>query len=179
MASEQEGRTNKKLDFAELHLKEITSRPEMGSADDFEIAHEESFLFHLIGAKDSFLQEINNAYGLGLPTHRATAWKLKGKLERTNRKSPALDKIVELQDPCKAGWLAIAIELRNQGTHRRRTSRNFERKIGPQGVSGANYFFNPFTKEPMDIPIPEFLRECRALMSELLQELRATLPEKQ
>ena len=67
MVSPFQSRTDSKLRFARVHLEEITSRHELGSGDDFERAHEESFLFHLVGAKDSFLQELNAAYRLELP----------------------------------------------------------------------------------------------------------------
>ena len=58
MDNDFEGRTNQKLEFAALSLKEITSRTQLGSTDDFERSHEENFLYHLIGAKDSFCKRL-------------------------------------------------------------------------------------------------------------------------
>lgn len=47
-------RTDAKLRFAEVHLKELLALPRL-SGDDFDRAHQESYLYHLIGAKDAFL----------------------------------------------------------------------------------------------------------------------------
>lgn len=51
-------RTDAKLRYAALHLDELKSK-DTGGGDDFARAHQESFLFHLIGAKESFLLELN------------------------------------------------------------------------------------------------------------------------
>lgn len=173
MVSRFEDRTNRKLRFAEINLEEIASRPELGSADDFERAHEESFLFHLLGAKDSFLQEINAAYELGLPIRKVREETLKNALKKKELKSPALARIIELKED-KNSRLAIAIELRNHGTHRSHIPRHFVRGSGQD----KNYFYNPLTGERIEADIQRYLRRCLANMTELLQQLRATLPQK-
>ena len=61
-----EERADSKLRFADLHLDEILESDSRGTGDDFEISHEESCLFHIVGAKDAFLQEINESYDLGV-----------------------------------------------------------------------------------------------------------------
>ena len=56
--------TDAKLRYAQLYLDELKNPEITGS--DFEKAHQESFLFHLNGAVDAFLAELNEIYGLGL-----------------------------------------------------------------------------------------------------------------
>ena len=168
-----QARTDAKLEYARIHLEEITSQPKVGSADDFERAHVESFLFHLIGAKDSFLQEINAAYELGLRFKDVTEKRLGSKLEVKAVESPALKEIVRLEVD-KASWLAQAIELRNHGTHRFHISRNFHK--------GGKYhdkvfLTNPLTGQQIETDIPVLLQEYLTNMEDLLQEQRPTLPQ--
>ncbi len=124
MVNQFQHRTDLKLRFAGIHLEEITSRHELGSGDDFERAHEESFLFHLIGAKDSFLQELNAAYKLDLPIKQVIETHLQKALKEKTISSPALTTIVRLEED-ETSWLAIGIELRHQGMHRSNIPRHF------------------------------------------------------
>lgn len=171
--TELENRTKRKLRFAEIHLEEITSRHELGPGGDFEIAHEESCLFHLIGAKDSFLQEIDVAYGLEVPMKRVNEDRLRRELKKRQLKSPALNEIME-REKDGGSWLAMAIEDRNQGMHRFYIPRNVEVVLG---ADSRISYTNPFTQLPMEIDILEFLRQCLENMEELLQRLRKTLPQ--
>lgn len=172
MVNQFQPRTDSKLRFARIHLEEITSRHELGSGDDFERAHEESFLFHLIGAKDSFLQEVNAVYKL-LPIKQVREATLQKKLEEKALESPALTRIVALKNE-KTSWLALAIELRDHGTHRSNIPRHFYRG----GEYNSKVFFtNLLTGQEMETDIPGFLRQCLNNMAELLQQLRATLPQ--
>jgi hypothetical protein len=173
MAYEFKTRTNKKLEFARISVKEIVSRPKRGSADDFERCHEENFLFHLIGAKDSFLQEINIAYGLTLAISEVRESSLVRKLKQMEKQSPELCEIMDLEDRQKAGWLAIAIELRDQGTHRRDIGRTLE--IGGE-LNGEVSFHNPISGQCMDIDSIKFFWLCLENMTGLLERLRSTLP---
>jgi len=154
-------------------LKEIVSRPELGSADAFERCHEESCLFHLIGAKDAFLHEINNAYELGLPVKDVRESKLEKALKRKDRESPELNTLKKLQSE-KTSWLAIANELRHHGTHRT----NISRKLYLGGErNGEVVFENPLTATEMSKTIPHFIKECLDNMTNLVQALRAALPK--
>lgn len=173
MVSQFQARTGSKLRFARIHLEEITSRHEIGSGDDFERAHEESFLFHLIGAKDSFLQEVNAAYKLELPIKQVKETNLQKALKEKTISSPALTTIVELEKE-KNSWLALAIELRHQGTHRSNIPRHFYK--GGE-YNGKVFFTNLLTAQQMETDIPEFLRQSLNNMAELLQQLRPTLPQ--
>jgi hypothetical protein len=172
MVSQFQPRTDLKLKFASVHLEEITSRHELGSGDAFERAHEESFLFHLIGAKDSFLQELNAAYKLGLRIKQVKETSLQKALKKKRLSCSALDTIVKLKKD-KTSWLAIAIELRHQGTHRSNIPKHFY--IGGE-YNGKVFFTNPLTAQQMETDIPGFFRQCLNNMEELLQQLRDTLP---
>lgn len=175
-----EGRTNRKLRFTQIHLNELTSQCEPGSGNVFERAHEESFLFHLVGAKDSFLQEINNAYKLELDIWEVNEDSLQRKLEMKKRRSPELNEIMKLEERKKkrenrGSWLSMAIEDRNQGMHRFDIQRFIKKGVGnSRGIS--SHYINPFTQEPMGITIIEFLTLCINKMEELLWRLRKTLP---
>jgi len=176
-------RTNAKLRYAGIHLKEIKSQRKIGSADDFERAHEESFLFHLIGAKDSFLQEINAAYNIGLPFKDVKESTLRRKLEAKAVESPALKEIVRLEERLEvdeAGWLAVAIELRNHGTHRSNIPRILHGSTRQEKVyeNKAKVFLtNPLTEQPIETDIPVLLQEYLTNMEDLIQEQRPTLPQ--
>lgn len=183
MVSPFQSRTDSKLRFARVHLEEITSRHELGSGDDFERAHEESFLFHLVGAKDAFLQEINVAYKLELPFHKVKEHELRKVLKAKALESLALDEIERLEEKLevdKAGWLAIAIELRNHGTHRSNIPRILHGSTRKEKVcenKAKVFLINPLTEQPIETDIPVLLQEYLANMEDLIQEQRPTLPQ--
>ena len=148
-----------------------------------ERAHEESFLYHLIGAKDSFLQEINYALGLGVREHVVSEDNLRRALDKAKKKCKALDEIENLEDGKKGKqkkegkhekdrWLELAIWFRNQGTHRANIRRHFRRGGDVESTS----FTDPSTGEAMEQTITEFLSDCFEKMVELLNRLRSTLP---
>ena len=185
MVSRFQARTDAKLEYARIHLKEIKSRHEVGSGDAFERAHEESLLFHLIGAKDSFLQEINVAYQLGLNMWDVKEESLENKLKTRRRKSNELKEIIKLEERRKKrenrkSWLAIAIELRNHGTHRFNIPRLFHAHTSREKsyeYRDKVFFTNLLTGQPIETDIPEFLKQCLKNMEYLIQELRPTLPQ--
>ncbi|MGH9790823.1 MAG: hypothetical protein ACRD5W_06395 [Candidatus Acidiferrales bacterium] len=90
-----ESRTTQKLEFASFYL-ELRRACKEGVTMEAR-AHEESFLFHLIGAKDSFLQEINHALDLGVEEHRVDERRLRKAMDSAGKPSPALDKIESLE----------------------------------------------------------------------------------
>jgi len=170
-----ENRTNQKLEFAKISLEEITSRPKLGLVDDFRRSHEENFLFHLIGAKDSFLQEINVAYELGIKIKNVSEESLQEKLKGKGGQSDALTEIMRLRRN-KASWLALAIELRNIGSHRFHLTRLYY-EVDDEN-KGKIFLLNPFTDEKMDDDGIKFLTQCLYEMKALLQCLRTTLPKR-
>jgi hypothetical protein len=61
--------------------------------DDFHRAHEESFLFHLHGARDGFLHEVNEHHGLGIPADEVTLKRLRKELKETGKKNRQVSEI--------------------------------------------------------------------------------------
>ncbi len=112
-------RTKAKLCFAQIHLNELRTYGSRGSGDDFETSHEESYLFHLLGARDAFLQELNIYYNINLPPDKVTRKSLADRLKQDGSSSPELIELTDLEnDP--DSWLAIAKEMRDHSTHRHR-----------------------------------------------------------
>ena len=87
-------RTNAKLRYARVHLEELRSHQRKGSGDDFERSHQESFLFHLLGARDAFLQELNLYYNCGLELHKVRTSSLNQKLDKMGIRCPELNKLI-------------------------------------------------------------------------------------
>ncbi len=162
-------RTTQKLQFSRLYLDERLKCKNSGSIP--ERAHEESFLYHLIGAKDSLLQEINYALGLEVPEHLVKERTLRAALDQSGRSCKALDEIETLKNT-ESNWMNLAIRFRNQGTHRTDIPRGFYRGADKEAV----FLIDPYTKKAMGQTITEFLSDCFEKMVELIPRLRATLP---
>jgi hypothetical protein len=165
-----EEQTTEKLSFAEFYLNE---RLKLGNSGEMqERAHEETVLAHLVGAKDSFLQEINEAYRLGLRVNQVSEEKLRRRLREAEKKSPALDQIEKLEKE-ENSWLGLVIEFRHQGMHRGGIKRGFF-KGGSK--DGSVEFLDPYTHEPMGLGIQQFLKDAFEKMTALILHLRETLP---
>ena len=171
MASKFESRTDAKLRYARLHLDEILSRNSLWLAEEFDRAHQESVLFHVVGAKDSFLQEINEAHKPSLLPHRVSEANLRRSLRKRGLQSQALESLLQLEGDTHS-WLAVAIELRNQGTHRFSITRKYY--MGGE-FDGQVFFMDSRTGERVEMNIRSFLTDCIEKMTLLVRELRATL----
>ncbi len=101
------GRTDAKLEYAELTLQELRAYERRGSGDNFERAHHEAFLFHLLGAENALLQELDVRYSCAL-----------------RLKNAALDELDALHRN-DASWLSEAKSYRNHSTHRQHIPRAF------------------------------------------------------
>jgi hypothetical protein len=117
-------RTETKLRYGRIHLDELYTYKHRGSADDFESAHQEAYLYHLLGALDSFLQELNVCYDCNLQIDRVTRRNLHAQLNKAGYTSPELDEITSLENDPNS-WLAQAKEMRDHSTHRNRIPRVF------------------------------------------------------
>src|SRR5437588_12950098 len=96
IASLQE-RTDAKLRYANVHLREIEALPGL-TGDDFDRAHQESFLFHLMGAMDAFLAEINCCYGCNLADDGISPGKLREAITKIKgENSPELKELYQLE----------------------------------------------------------------------------------
>lgn len=110
-------RTDTKLRYACLHLDELRAYSLKGSGDDFERSHQESFLYHLLGALDSFFQELNRYYGCGLEIDKVTEIKLEVAFKQLGVVCPEFEE-VKLLGQDNTSWLHHAKEIRNHATHR-------------------------------------------------------------
>jgi hypothetical protein len=120
-------RTDAKLRYAKLHLDKVSGSASRGTGDDFERAHHESALAHLLGARDAFLQEINLIYRCGLAEKDVSL----RNLSKHFGESPCLG-LKELNDlgKNKESWYAAFVEIRHGWTHRKDIGRQFARGGG-------------------------------------------------
>lgn len=119
MTSQLQHRTEQKLRYAEIHLEELSTYPNVTSNDEWENAHQESSFFHLAGAIEALLHEINDGYSLGLALSEVTWKKIAAQLRQSNQSSPAFEHLMQLRSDTTS-WLALLFEWRNHGAHRRR-----------------------------------------------------------
>jgi len=117
-----QARAKAKLRYAEVHLNELRNLKEIGN--DFDRAHQESFLYHLLGAKDAFLLELNIYYGCDLLPEQITPGNLKKAIDKQNRKSPELIRLRKLETNTKS-WFNRAKAIRDHSTHNRGVSMIF------------------------------------------------------
>lgn len=115
-------RTEEKLSFADVHLDELRSYKHTTSNDCWERAHQESVLFHLAGAVDAILHEINVGYSLGLDLAGVHWRTVRKNFLSSSKNSPAFDHLQTLRKDTHS-WLTLLFELRNHGTHRGRLAK--------------------------------------------------------
>jgi hypothetical protein len=113
-------RTNAKLRYASIHLDELRRRRVIyGSlVGDWERAHQESFLYHLLGVRDAVLQEINLFHGCGLMPEHVRKRELRDSLAKMGIRSTAFRMLARLEG-MKSSWICIASRMRNTFTHQK------------------------------------------------------------
>jgi hypothetical protein len=166
-------RTEQKLRYVRLTLQEIRDRVE---SDDHQRAHEEACLFHLIGAFEAVLQELNVVHELHIPMHLVSL--------DTLRRSPANDaltKALALFSDTKRDALGVAYALRNFGAHRKHAGQVVQLGMGPGVRPQQNSFKDP-RKDPDDKSswIPgttiEALERWIGIAETVIANIRATYP---
>jgi hypothetical protein len=164
-----QARTDSKLRYAQLHLDELKERS-ISHGDDFDRAHQESFLYHLIGAKDSFLIELNTYYKTGLVEQEISMGKIREALNKRGRKSLELKELYELEIDDNS-WFSHAKAIRDHSTHVSNVPRHFH--IG--GVNDNLVFIsNPKTGKVIKRHIIDEFSDWLTLMNETLKRLRTT-----
>ena len=123
-------RTDAKLRYAEIHLDELKNHEPLGG-DDFDRAHQESFLFHLLGAIDAFLFELKESYDLNFDLNEISFPRLKKQLKKLQINIPEIDTILALRNDNES-WLFDATCMRNYSTHVSSLSRSFH-------IGGTNH----------------------------------------
>jgi hypothetical protein len=117
-------RTDAKLRYAALTLDELKDDLHRGKGGDFERAHEEAFMFHLFGARDAFLQELNIYYGCGLPLKDVSINGFQNWEKKTGKQMPELKDIIDLSNDSNSQLSAIK-EWRHFSTHQAGVPRTF------------------------------------------------------
>ncbi len=153
---------------AGVHLEELCNSERRG--DDYDRAHQESFLFHLIGTVDAYLQELNLFHECYLPLTSVTVRKLEKALEKKATHSMALEKLAKLEKD-KGSWLGRAKEMRNHSMHRHSVSRTYY--VGGE-KSGEVRLANPRSGKLDEKDYLEMFHQWVVEMGDLLDELRAS-----
>ncbi len=186
------GRTDSKLQYAKVHLTELADRrlEDNSRGGHWERAHQESFLYHLVGVRDALFQEINIAHACGLKTREVNVRDLSVKLMKLGRQSRGLRTLAHLEG-MKSSWISIARRQRNHFTHRGDLPRHFH-KGGSQ--DGKVYVTDPLADQLSKKDqkrLAEFERsivrasetDCVALFTEwcrkagrLVENLRSKMP---
>lgn len=159
-------RTEQKLRYAELILSELRASDDVGANNDWENAHQESFFFHLAGAIENVLHEVNTGYGLGLALDKVRWVSVENRLGGVL--SPAFVFLKQLKDD-DLSWLALLDELRNNSTHRAKTTKivygSTRRKVD-------NEFNDPRTGTPQTVYMD---LKCTEFMERLFQQAKSTI----
>jgi hypothetical protein len=166
-------RTDAKLRYAKIHLDELKALGRLGGSD-FDRAHQESFLYHLLGAKESFLLELNAYYKCGLPSEELTAGKLRTAIKSQKKHSDELAELHTLEND-STSWLFHAKKMRDHSTHVAGISRAYHLG-GP--ADGQIWLENPKTKERVEKHFVEKFFVWLANMKKLLEQLRTSAVEK-
>lgn len=163
-------RTDVKLRFAGVHLSELKAT----RRDDyiFDMAHHESFLFHLLGVQDGLLHEINLFHSCGIPIERVNRWRIKKALDDSGSNSPALDALIMLEDD-SSRWLNRAAEMRKWSTHRRDVPRAYVRRAA--GDVSA-YLHDTLLGREIEVDSVDLFAQWLSNMKQLVEELRSKMP---
>ncbi len=164
-------RADGKLRYAAIHLEELRAHGHKGGkgGDEFSKAHQESFLYHLFGAKDAFVSELNVYYRCDLPQDNLSPGNLRQELTRQGKRSAELAELYWLENG--PSWFYRAKKMRDHSTH-------------VSGVARTYYHGGP-SHENVSLLTPgsdldtgvHFINEFQAWhssMTDLLERLRKT-----
>ncbi|MBI5453288.1 MAG: hypothetical protein HY956_01525 [Deltaproteobacteria bacterium] len=161
-------RTEAKLRYAWVHLNELVTTIPYHVGDDFERAHQESFLYHFLGAKDAFLAELNVYYNCKLPPDNLTLGELRKARKKLNKKYHEITALHNLEND-DTSWLSKAKVMRDYATHMHGIARTYHHG-GPH--HGNVFLRNPKTGDNIEIHYVDEFSNWLSLMSDLLQKLR-------
>ena len=161
-------RTEAKLRYANVHLDELQGYDRRG--DDFDRAHQESFLFHLLGVIDAYLQELNILFDCGLELKEVKQWKLEKTIKHKGRQSLALKKLAKLEKDNES-WLNQAKEMRDHSTHRHSVPRVYH--LGGE-KHGDVFLTNTRKGKPIKQDYISLFEQWAKEMDKLINELRSS-----
>ena len=162
-------RADAKLRYAQTHLDLLRERGGNGGAD-FDRAVEESILFHLLGAKEAFLIELNAYYACGVPAEAVTPGSLRKVFLARGVKCPELSELYQLENEPDS-WLAHAKQMRDHSTHIAGVPRAFH--VGGKN-DGKVFLRNPNTGAHVEVHAVDALAKWVSSMQELLEKLRVS-----
>jgi hypothetical protein len=162
-------RADAKLRYAEIHLNELKTLRQHGG-NDFDRAHLESFLFHLLGAKEAFLIELNAYYDCQLPENEITSGNLRKILKSRERESDELTELFRLENE-ENSWLYHAKEMRDHSTHISGIPHAFH--LGGL-VDHQVWLQNPKNGQYIEQDFVELLDNWHKCMNDLINNLRAS-----
>jgi hypothetical protein len=161
-------RADVKLLYAEIHLRLLQAHGGNGGTDT-DRALQESFLFHLLGARDAILQELNVYYGTRLKPSSVTILTLQGSIKQQGPRSEELAKLYELEKD-EDSWLCHAKQMRDYCAHVAGLARHYH-------LGGANhgkvFLQNPKTGKVVEVHVLEAFHQWLRGMRELLEGMRS------
>lgn len=169
-------RADQKLRYARIHIGELKEYPGATSNDEWENSHQESVFFHLAGAIEGLLHEINIGYSLELELRKVTWNGVERKLPKGS--SPAFSCLKQLKDD-RARWLWMLFEWRNHGAHRARvgkvvtfsTTKRTDNQFVDPGTGQPPSLFEGMgcleILEQLEQNVGELVNECRRIDSRL------------
>ena len=159
-------RTDSKLRYAVIHFEELEGVDRRG--EDFDRSHQESFLFHLHGVRDAFLQELNIKFDCGLPIHQVDKKRLNNVLGKKEIESKALAKLNELESD-EDSWLTCINEMRHHSPHRNSIPRVYH--VGGEN-DGDVYLTNTRNGRVIEEDYIVLFEQWLKKMGDLITELR-------
>ena len=167
-------RTEAKLKYAAIHLDELRRRRVLYGSQigDWERAHQESFLFHLLGVRDALLQEINLFHACGLKMRNVSIGRISQRLVKSGSVSAALRILMKLEG-MRSTWLSIAKRLRNTSTHQK----NVPRQLIVDGANDDPQFFrDPLTGKWIETNCIDLFAQWHGKAIKLIKNLRGKMP---
>jgi hypothetical protein len=117
MASESlTDRTDAKLRYATLHIKELRDCQLPGQGHDFERAHLEAFFAQLFKAYAALFHELNEDLACGLQPESVSLGQMRNAMKARGPVSPKLTELFNLEQD-STSWLAQAKRMRDHVTH--------------------------------------------------------------
>jgi hypothetical protein len=161
-------RTDSKLRYAEIHALELEERRHR-NGDDFDRAHQESFLFHFSGSIDGFLAEINCYYRCNLAAGGISPGSLRNAIRaKRGENAPELAELHRIEK-LQGSWLHHAKAMRDHATHRSGVPRVIN--LGGE-KDGEVWLRNPESGEVIERDYPAVFREWLVEASEVITRWR-------
>jgi len=162
-------RTHAKLRYAKIILDEIKVIGILNGGD-FDKAHQEAFLFHLAGAREAFLAELNFYYDAGLSADSISIGKLRKAIMDKGASSPEVAELYRKENEV-GHWLYFVKNMRDISTHMLGVPRHYH-------LGGPNhqkvFLTKPNSTANIEVHFIEAFEEWLSNMESLLERMRAS-----